>query len=285
MKVLNYSIMFFMLGVVFPAYADKCDVIKYNQCISCDDLYAFSVGSDEACAYLCPNREVNHHGSGSAVLARNCALKKCPENAPFQSEYGSCFATQEEAEKDFDSDRYDNINNDNIREKIAKKPQNGKCPEDFPLRYSNECYACDEIRELHISESECKKCANRIHKHYPKWRVESCELIVPKDKPLVRWDGAYFSCNEPKVIRVQTHCNIEEDCEDVCPNRTILYWVGGNIPSVPNCPKDKPLMDSGGVCYACDTPVPVGLEWNTKLCQRFCPDSRHLEGENCVLNK
>ena len=103
------------------------------------NIYAFSVGSDEACSYLCPNREVNHYGSGSLVVARNCALKKCPDNAPFQSEYGSCFATEEEARKD--------------------------------------------------------------------------------------------------------------------------------------------------ICYACDAPVPVGLEWNTRLCQRFCPDNRHLEWHNCVLNE
>ena len=283
--VLNYAIILGGMSVAFPACADKCDFIQYNQCVSCDALYAFSVGSDEACSYLCPNREVNHYGSGSSVVARNCALKKCPDNAPFQSEYGSCFATEEEARKDTNP-VHDNSNDDNQQEYTnAPQAQNGKCPKNLPLLYSDKCYACDEVWDLSVSKSECKKCSNRVYKDYSKWGVTSCELVAPKDKPLKRWDGACFACDEPKVIRIETHCNIEEDCEDVCPNRTILYWVGGNVPSVPNCPKDKPLMDSEGICYACDAPVPVGLEWNTRLCQRFCPDNRHLEWHNCVLNE
>lgn len=38
-------------------------------------------------------------------------------------------------------------------------------------------------------------------------------------------------------------------------------------------------------CLSCDTPVAVGVRWNTSLCQRFCPNERHLFLENCVLNK
>ena len=50
-------------------------------------------------------------------------------------------------------------------------------------------------------------------------------------------------------------------------------------------PSNKPLMDSEGICFACNTPVPVGLEWgNQKNCEHACPKTRHLYGNECVLN-
>ncbi len=72
MKFLLILVSFF---IVTSANAGECDFIKFNKCQSCDNPLAFNVGSDAACSYLCPNREINYAGSGSAVLARNCALK------------------------------------------------------------------------------------------------------------------------------------------------------------------------------------------------------------------
>lgn len=216
---------------VSSAYAGDCDFIKFNRCESCDDRFAFSVGSAEACTFLCPNREVNYEGSGSAVTQINCALKECPKEFPYKSPYGSCFATQREADSGYELNTVmGNFNEDDILDGIS-----------------------DDV---------------------------SC----PADKPLKRWDGACFSCNEEKAVRIETDCNIEQDCEDMCPNRTILYWIGGNVPSVPNCPPDKPLMDDEGICYACDVPIVVGLTWNERLCERFCPNERE-GGAWCALKE
>lgn len=270
-------------GIVTLANAGECDFIQFNKCQSCDNPLAFSVGSDEACSYLCPNREVNYNGSGTAVLARNCALKKCPKDFPYRGEYGSClkdgqntFAKIEENESEEIIDTSSFV--------TAPDAIDNQCPEDKPLLQSNKCFSCDDIDDFSISETECAKCPNRVYKFYPKWDLGQCELSPQKDKPLQRWDGVSFSCEEPTTIRTKTHCNIENDCEDICPNRTILYYIGGNIPSIPNCPPDKPLMDNEGICYSCDVPIPVGLEWNERLCQRFCPTQRHLLGDKCVLN-
>ncbi len=221
---------------ISSAYAGECDFIQFNRCESCDSRFAFEVGSDEACAYLCPNRETNYEGSGSSVLRINCALKECPKEFPYKSPYGSCFATPHEAEvADYEAGeefaKKENTNNDNI--------------------------ISDDSQE---------------------------DIICPPDKPLQRWDGACFACDEEKAVRIPSDCNIDKDCEDICPNRTILYWAGGNVPSVPNCPPDKPLMDDAGICYACDAPIVVGLRWNERLCERFCPDER--EGNDvCVLKR
>lgn len=284
---MKFLLALLFLGIATSANAGECDFIRFNKCESCDNPLAFSVGSDEACSYLCPNREVNHDGSGSFVLARNCALKKCPKDFPYRGEYGSCFATQLKASQNDYEMMEANVNEDGKVETsfvTAPYATDNQCPEDKPLLYSDKCFPCDEPDDLSVSETECAKCPNRVYKFYPKWDVEYCELLPPKDKPLQRWDGANFSCDEPKAISTKTHCNIEGDCEDVCPNRTILYSIGGNVPSVPNCPPEKPLMDSEGICYSCDVPISVGLEWNERLCQRFCPTQRHLLGNKCVLN-
>lgn len=282
MKHLKLIVFLLTLTVGRTANAEECNFIQFNKCQSCDNPLAFSVGSNEACSYLCPNREINHDGSGSSVLARNCALKKCPEDFPYRGEQGSCFANQSDVSESIKENTEEIINESSFS--TAPDAIDNQCPEDKPLLYSNKCFSCDDIEDFSISENECAKCPNRVYKFYPKWDVRQCELPLQKDKPLQRWDGVNFSCDEPSVIRIKTHCNIEEDCEDICPNRTILYFIGGNVPSVPNCPPDKPLMDSEGICYSCDAPIPVGLEWNERLCQRFCPTQRHLSESECVLN-
>ncbi len=286
MKICLLILNFFLF--VSSAIAGECDFIRFNKCQSCDDPYGFWVGSSEACAFLCPNRVVNYNGSGASLIVRNCVLKQCPEAFPFQSKDGNCFKSKEEADNDSGTDSVQDGNNDNIQKggySSAPFAQNGKCPQNRPLLYSDRCFSCDETDDLSITEDECKKCPNRIYKFYPNWEVGACEIPCPEDKPLQRWDGTCFSCDEPKVVRIMTHCNIERDCE-ICPNRTILYDVGGNVPSIPNCPEDKPLIDSEGICYSCDTPVSVGLGWgNNSLCDYFCPNERHLEGNKCVLNE
>ena len=112
-----------------------------------------------------------------------------------------------------------------------------------------------------------------------------CELECPADKPLKNWDDECYSCDEKLIVRLDTHCNIEEDCEDICPNRTILYFIVGNIPSIPNCPPDKPLMDREGICYPCDAPIAIGLELNERLCTQACPKQRAMINGYCQLLK
>ena len=267
--------------------AQDCDFIQFNQCYSCDEPLAFSVGSSQSCEYLCPNRTVNTEGSGSAWITYNCALKECPKDRPFAAQNGSCFASQEETENNpFDY----NTDNTYVPDAITSNmhwtiAQDGKCPEDKPLLSYNKCYDCQAKTGLSISAEECAKCPNRIYKTYPKLGYSYCELECPSANPLRNWDDECYSCDEKLIVRLDTHCNIEEDCEDICPNRTILYSIGGNVPSIPNCPPDKPLMDREGICYPCDAPIGIGLEYNERLCKQACPTQRAMIDGYCSLLK
>ena len=269
---------------------EKCDFIQYNSCKSCDVLYSFSVGSDEACSFLCPNREVNYFGSGSGAPQRNCALKKCPDTAPYQSEDGSCYETEKEAENVFEHADEDDFENEDIidRNLEYKTPlENGKCPDNYIL-YNSTCRLCNDPSDWYDvkkeNEKNCHLCKNRIYKFYKKWDVALCENTCPEKDQFKRWDGRCFSCDTSKAVSIETHCNIENDCNDICPNRTIIKRIGGNVPSVPNCPKEKPMMDDEGICYSCSVPIPIGIVWNKDFCHRFCPNERHLENGFCVLN-
>lgn len=93
--------------------------------------------------------------------------------------------------------------------------------------------------------SECSKCPNRIYEPGRNFRADFCTLPCPADKALKRWDALCFPCSEPRAVRLDSACNFDKDC-NVCPNRTILHDIGGNIPSLPNCPGDKPLTDDEG---------------------------------------
>lgn len=230
--------LFFVMVCVFALFwssntvAGNCDFIQYNRCFSCDDPLAFSVGSDESCAYLCPNRTVNYEGSGSSWPAYNCALKECPPEYPYPALNGSCFASIEEAQENYFKQNTDDM-------------------------------YVPEVHDVDYDTAETRKC--------------------PPDEPLKNWDGGCYSCDEKLIVQLETHCNLEKDCEDICPNRTILYRIGGNVPSVPNCPPDKPLMDREGVCYPCDVPIRIGLDLNERLCTQACPGQRVMFYGYCRL--
>ena len=286
---LSYTLFYGLILMWSTGTAAKdCDFIQYNQCYSCDEPLAFSVGSAESCTYLCPNRTVNTEGSGSAWTSYNCALKECPQDRPYAARNGSCFSTREEAENNPFANNTDNTYvpdaaDDDTNQVIAR---DGQCPKDKPLLSYNACYDCQAKTGLSISEKECAKCPNRVYKTYSKMGYSSCELECPPDKPLKNWDDECYSCDEKLIVRLDSHCNIEEDCEDICPNRTILYFIGGNIPSIPNCPPDKPLMDREGICYPCNAPIAIGLELNERLCEKACPTQRAMiDGYCSLINK
>lgn len=285
----------FILGLVLSlganARADdnsfkNCDFIIYNKCISCNTPYAFEVGYDVNCTSVCPNRDVLYEGSGY-YSRKFCFLKQCPDDKPYRHSDGSCYEDEnrvprwDNAYKGF----YDMFSDDNIERQIhILAGDNNQCSPSEPLFYENECFSCNETQNIPISETECRKCSNRQYIYSKQWNRGECVLPCPPDKPLKRWDGKCFSCDEKKVVPLETWCNFDVDC-DVCPNRTILYAIGGNIPSILNCPLDKPLMDAHGTCYSCETEQYVDVRWNSDSCNKICPN-RYLDTTNdsCILN-
>ena len=283
-----------------------------NTCRSCHDPHAFTVGSVEACAFLCPERVTNFAGSGSETNQINCALAQCPSAYPFQSRFGSCYASQEEADNDFGDTDIVFDKSPEVEELAEITATNGKCPENYAVIDSRTCYKqgqaplhaqdgkcpdedyqlsgaikckpCDDSDDWHVPQQICESCPRRVYKTYQNWGVTLCERPCPQANHFKRWDGKCLPCDTPQAVAVETHCNLENDCNEICPNRTIIKWVGGNVSSVISCPADKPMMDDAGVCYACDAPVPIGVQWNPDFCSRFCPTERHLDSTYCVLN-
>ncbi|MBQ8482633.1 MAG: hypothetical protein IJ532_08925 [Alphaproteobacteria bacterium] len=262
-----------------------CDFIIYNKCISCDTPYAFEVGYNSNCTMVCPNRDVLYEGVGY-YSRKFCFLKQCPDDKPYRDSDGSCYEDENHIPR-WDNEYkgfYDMYADATADEIWTFSANNGKCPQEAPLLEQNKCFSCFEIQNLSISEKECDKCPNRKYIYSKQWKHGECTLPCPSNKPLKRWDGKCFSCDEKKAVALETWCNFDIDC-DVCPNRTILYSVGGNIPSILNCPPNKPLMDSHGVCYSCDTPQYIDVKWNGDLCTKIC-SNRYLDTTNdsCILN-
>ena len=247
--------------------------MNYTYIVECKDKTLYTGWTNDL------QKRIKTHNDGKGA-------KYTKSRLPVRLVYYEVYKTKQEAEENFYYDHRESKKEKYLKDEYPTAPLavDDKCPPERPLLYSKRCFSCQAIDDLSISEEECQKCPNRVYRVYPNWGTASCEIPCPPDKPLQRWDGACFSCDEPDVILLKTHCNLEDDCE-FCPNRTILYDIGGSVPSVPNCPPDKPLMDDEGFCFPCDTPVKVGVRWNTSLCQRFCPNERHLVLENCVLNK
>ena len=162
-----------------------------------------------------------------------------------------------------------------------------KCPSEYPFQSKyGSCYKTQKEAENDYGDFEEKFNFDNSTVIYNESEIESTKKDCPKENQFKRWDEKCFSCNYPKAVRVETHCNLEETCDDICPNRTIIKSIGGNVPSVPNCPTEKPMMDDEGICYSCDTPIAIGVRWNPDFCHRFCPNKRHLKnGVSCVLNE
>jgi len=290
--------LFFIIALLFlsaPVAAENiiedkfenCDFIIYNQCIHCDNPFAFEVGFEENCTNVCPNRTTNIHGSGSLRKQINCALKKCPQELPYRDKDGSCYKDEKHVPR-WDNEYtgfYSMFATDNKHYPQGFPAENEQCPDNTPLYKGGKCYSCYEIDTLNISKEECNKCPNREYIYSKEWEHGGCSLSCPADTPLKRYDGKCFSCEEKKVVATETWCNFDVNCE-VCSNRTIIHDLGGNVPSIPNCPPDKPLMDSHGVCYSCDTEEYVDVTYNENFCHRFCPDKRHIIHPHiCIWNK
>jgi len=266
----------------------------------CDSPLSYEVGTDEECIKECPNREVNYEGSGSAYLVRNCALKKCPSDKPLRTNFGNCFSCDEPK-----LPIGDDVENCSVCPNRVEVKRYGticplkKCPSDASLRaWLDRCHACDDKDDYAEVAKNCDVCPNRI-KAKNKFGQERCKLPpeqpdpnavmakdgkCPPDKPLMRWDGRCFPCDAIEDIAIDSKCNDKWGiCESVCPNREIVYGMGGNPPSILKCPTDKPLRDGLGRCQACDYEWDINMQFqDPKKCENICPNRFQIGGYLCI---
>ena len=95
--------------------------------------------------------------------------------------------------------------------------------------------------------------------------------------PLKDWDGRCHSCAE--VASIKLSMKNENECSKVCSGvhgRPMRILKMGDC-VLESCPKDRPLKDHWGDCYACDYDGAVEGEG----CSR-CPN-RTIKGDKCVI--
>jgi len=270
----------------------------------CDSPLAYQVGTDEECIKQCPNRETNDSGSGTGMnYTINCALKKCPMDKPLRIDDGSCFSCYE-SKLPVSSVVKNCLVCPNRVEVHLQNPLTTvcslkECPHDAPLRaWLQGCYACSDTDYYAQFETKnCDVCPNRI-KVKNKMGEARCEIqidqsdsnvVVAKDDkcptniPLKRWDGCCFSCDTNDTIALDSKCNDKwGTCEYVCPNREIVYQVGGNPSSFLKCPDATPLRDSNGKCQACDAGWDINMKFqDTTKCESICPN--RIQPKDSVL--
>lgn len=234
---------------------NKCAFISSNKCYTCDDLQSFEIGSKILCEEYCPNRTYNFVNMGTHSPAVNCALKKCPDDAPLYDKIGNCYSCDTKWEYTSDAD----IQNCNV------------CPN----RYTDKNGDC-----LIKGQEPLKPTSEKYKNEYYK----NDSIICPTDRPLKSWNNICYSCDTKENIVVDTACNFEKikECNKICDNREILNTIGGNPSSILKCPDDAPLMDTVGMCWSCNTSESINLQYNEWKCNNVCNKKRYLSEDYCV---
>ncbi len=232
----------------------NCTFKSSTDCYTYDDLLSFMVASPELCEEYCPNRSFNFENMGSHPTTANCALIKCPDDAPLRDKDGSCYPCDKVWEYVLDAD----IQNCEV------------CPN----RY------VDEDENCLLKGQKPLKHAWEKFDNEPQGKDN---MVCPSDKPLKSWNNLCYSCDTENQVIVDTECNFDKvkECNAVCSNREILNTVGGNPPSVLKCSKDTPLMDTVGHCWSCDYSEAVNLQYNEWKCEGICKGKRYLSGKDC----
>ena len=169
---------------------------------------------------------------------------------------------------------------------------NGKCPADKPFEeWGGKCFPCDTEEDLSFSRKcrekpeTCEKiCPGREIIKYDNFLLTS-RLKCPVSKPLRQWDGKCFSCDTKGSISIDSECNMNPGtCEHFCPNREIVYQVGGNPGSMLKCSDDRPLRDEHEECHACDYELDISMKYQPpKKCGQVCPN--RFQDENDFICK
>lgn len=143
-------------------------------------------------------------------------------------------------------------------------------------------YACDENRSLNVGPyGKCSSvCPNRYEKG--SFCLPKCGQGIFKHLPLTNSMGECHSCNDENSFYIDE----ADNCEKVCPNRHIYKNESGNggwcaYKCGTGTHQDKPLTDSLGSCYSCDSDYPVHLNENDK-CSEICPHRKLNEEGECI---
>lgn len=228
-----------------------------GECWSCDhpgNILIWDLMSN--CTSACPNREI--------VDGMYCVPQTCSDDYPLKSLYGDgCHSC------DYSYSVY--LGTANIGD-CAKCPNRTvvnnaycalKCPDDKPLQdMSGNCYSC-EHNASYFRSSNCEVCPNRdVVGNY-------CLLACPDEKPVRNSSGTCYACDYESSVNVK---NVTNNGCDKCSNREIL---NDTYCALKECPPEKPLRNSSGNCYACDstTTLTFATAAEAQACVDLCTSS------------
>ena len=251
-------------------------------CYGCDTPKPIALSSlNGDCTTLCPNRKVG--GEKNAY----CVLNECPEDKPILLKTGECMPC--------DAGPLNNVVDarkcvESCPNRVIPQTKYGynfcasKCPADKPLMdYYGNCHSCTTTASVDVDSrtSACKaSCPNRVLKDPYYCIMPPC----PADKPLMAFNGTCHDCETETAILLSGV--IGGTCTEVCPTRQI---GGKNMAYCVKeaCTPEKPLSDTTGKCYPCDTTASIPISALSDTCTNLCPD-RKVGGSNnayCVLKE
>ena len=224
-----------------------------NSCFPCDFPSDFSA-SEQECA-RCPNRE----------LYKGLCMQKCSEES-FRDVRGKCYSCDTSSRViSVDEQECSKCSNRELYDDICMQ----KCSESFPFKDGYyfrdkyyQCYSCDALQGISVSEQECSKCPNR------KMQDGKCiQAVCSKDNPIKALDGTCFACDSPLDFKTT-----EQECAK-CQNREMYKGTCAQ-----KCSKNS-FRDNNYKCYSCDASknVPADEEECSKCL------NRKMDDNNCVL--
>ena len=151
------------------------------------------------------------------------------------------------------------------------------------------CHTCeDEYNVPVLGDDKCSEICDNRERIGNECRPK-CGVGKLADKPLygcVEENNSYDYCYEESktcsACGEKVYVGQGGKCSEVCPG----YVLSPGGYCVPACPKDTPLMDSDGDCYACDEEDPVYIvdkdNWSSDYCSKIC-SNRIEKSDYCSL--
>lgn len=261
--------------------ADKPLVGKDGTCYACDDTRSLVLSHPDACSFLCPDRRLNNN------LHKRCILCGAPgtiyEDKPLWDYLGNCYACDEPKRIDMGVEALAQQTYHYCsglcpnRQMFERYCSAEGCPSDKPLMdVKATCHACDDPNPfIAMNTEECTSlCPGRRLNNEAHKQCISCGMpgTVNEDKPIWDWTGKCYSCDEVNRIDMGIEAEAQETwryCSELCPNRRMVerYCIQET------CPAEKPLMDTYGLCHACDDPLALTL-MDPNECSALCPERR-----------
>lgn len=154
----------------------------------------------------------------------------------------------------------------------------------FEVGYDDECKRyCPNRRVLYEGSGVYKKiyCMKSLGEKLVFFEEKGKKVSCNDNNHFISWNDECYSCDERAAISVDSVYNFDLKEYSHCNQRTIIKQGAGNPLSVLKCSKDKPLIDSAGVCHSCDDELDVNVYWNEEKCRFFCEGKRFVKNGTC----